>query len=105
VPEVARELNARLRKQTVYSDAWGNDLAWLGRLFEEAGLVPSFRLDSLRSLLTDREAAVWHATKDALLAETPTGRHRASRDADVLRRALLRVKQLDETGSRITQPE
>jgi hypothetical protein len=105
VPEVARELNIRLREQTVYSDAWGNDLAWLGRLFEEAGLVPSFRLDSLRSLLTDREAAAWHAAKDAVLAETPAGRHRASRDADVLRRALLRVKRAEGTGPGIAQSE
>ena len=104
-PEVARELNARLRGQTVYSDAWGNDLVWLGKLFDEAGLVPIFRLDSLRSLLTDKEAAAWHAAKDAVLAETPSGRHRASRDADVLRRALLRVKQTDRTSSSVAQPE
>ncbi len=104
-PEVATELNTRLRGQTVYSDAWGNDLVWLGKLFDEAGLVPSFRLDTLRGLLTDREAAAWHAAKDAVLAETPSGRHRASRDADVLRRALLRVRQTDRTSSSVVQPE
>ena len=105
VAEVARDLNARLDGRIVYSDAWGNDLAWLAKLFDEAGLVQRFRLESLRSLLTDREAAAWHAAKDAVLAETPSGRHRASRDADVLRRALLRVKREYETGSGVAQPE
>lgn len=91
VTEVASDLNTRLGGRTVYSDAWGNDLTWLGKLFEEAGMVQGFRLESLRSLLTDQEAAAWHAAKDAVLAEVRSGRHRASRDADVLRRAWLRA--------------
>lgn len=94
--EVAHDLNVRLRGQTVYSDAWGNDLAWLGKLFDAAELVPAFRLESVRSLLTDDEAAAWHAAKEAAQAETRTSRHRASRDADVLRRAFLRVKRLGQ---------
>jgi hypothetical protein len=93
VSEVAHDLNVRLRGQTVYSDAWGNDLAWLGKLFDAAELIPAFRLESVRSLLTDAEAAAWHAAKDAELAQTRSNRHRASRDADVLRRALMRVKR------------
>lgn len=96
VDEVALDLNARLHRQVVYSDAWGNDLAWLGRLFETAELVPAFRLESLRSLLTEAQAANWHAAKDTAAAETRSSRHRASRDADVLRRALLRVKHSAE---------
>ena len=92
VGEVARELNGRLAGQTVYSDGWGNDFVWLGLLFDEAGLVPRFRVESLRSLLSDDEAASWHAVKDAVAAEMPSGRHRASGDAEVLQRALRRVK-------------
>jgi len=96
VMEVARDLNERLHGKTVYSDGWANDYAWLGLLFEEAGLVPRFRLESLRSLLTDEEAGRWHAAKDAALAELASGRHRASGDAQVLRKALLRVKGISQ---------
>ena len=83
---------SRLNGQVVYSDGWGNDFAWLGLLFEEADLVPRFRVESLRSLLTDDEAAGWHAAKNAVAAEIGSSRHRASGDAQVLRQALLRVK-------------
>jgi hypothetical protein len=92
VGEVARELNGRLAGQTVYSDGWGNDFVWLGLLFDEAGLVPRFRVESLRSLLSDEEAAGWHVIKDAVAAEMMSGRHRASGDAEVLQRALRRVR-------------
>ena len=92
VKEVAWDLNQRLRGKVVYSDGWGNDIAWLGLLFEEAGFVPRFRVETLRTLLTDEEAARWHAAKDAVRAELDSSRHRASGDAQVLQRALLRVK-------------
>lgn len=92
VGEVARELNGRLAGQTVYSDGWGNDFVWLGKLFDEADLVPRFRVETLRSLLSDAEAAHWHTVKDAVAAEMRSGRHRASGDAEVLQRALRRVK-------------
>jgi hypothetical protein len=92
VRNVARELNVRLDGEVVYSDGWGNDFAWLGLLFEEAAILPRFRLESLRSLLTDDEAAVWHAAKRAVEAERTSNRHRASGDAQVLQLAVLRVK-------------
>jgi len=92
VSHVARELNVRLNGEVVYSDGWGNDFAWLGLLFEEAAILPRFRLESLRSLLTDEEAAVWHTVKHAVEAERNSKRHRASADAQVLQLAVLRVK-------------
>jgi hypothetical protein len=92
IAEVARELNDRLRGQVVYSDGWANDYAWLGRLFAEANVLPRFKVESLRRLLSDAEAAQWHAAKDAVAAEMPTNRHRASGDAQLLQRALLRIK-------------
>lgn len=92
VEGVARELNARLRGQTVYSDGWGHDFSWLGRLFDEADSAPSFRLQSLRELLTESEAGCWHEVKARVEAELALTRHRASSDALVLQLALLRVK-------------
>jgi len=101
VKDVAWDLNQRLRGKVVYSDGWGNDVAWLGLLFEEAGFVPRFRVETLRALLTDEEAARWHAAKDAVRAELDSSRHRASGDAQVLQRALSRIKgmSLERTES------
>jgi hypothetical protein len=97
--EVARELNQRLDGKVLYTDGWGNDFVWLGRLFDEAALIPRFRVESLRGLLSDAEAANWHATKERVEAETPSSRHRASADAQVLQRALLRVKGMQARGA------
>jgi hypothetical protein len=88
----------------VYSDGWGNDLAWLGLLFDEAGLVQRFRVETLRALLSDDEAARWHAAKDAVRAELESSRHRASGDAQVLQRALLRVKGMPLVRLGISAP-
>jgi hypothetical protein len=90
--ELARELNERLDGKVLYSDGWGNDFAWVGKLFDEAGVTPRFRIESLRSLLNDAEAAQWHAIKERVAADAHSTRHRASTDAQVLQRALLRVK-------------
>ena len=79
--EVAGALNERLAGQTAYSDAWGNDMPWLAKLFDEAEMVQHFRLESVRALLDDAQAAAWHATKDRLLRQLPCVRHRASSDA------------------------
>ena len=92
VDEVARQLNQRLRGLTVYSDGWANDYSWLGLLFDAADLMPAFRLENLRSLLLDHEADHWHATKQQILLETGTQRHRASADARLLQLTLLRLR-------------
>lgn len=90
---VAEELNARLHGQTVYCDGWGHDYAWLARLFESAELRPSFHLEDLRRLLTEDEAARWHALTAQVRSEQKLARHRASSDAKVLRLALQRLWQ------------
>jgi len=92
VNEVARLLNDRLRGQTLYTDAWGHDYAWLSALFEEAGVVPLFRLDSLRKLLTDDEAARWKRAKEQITGEFSVARHRASVDAWLLQQTWLRLQ-------------
>jgi hypothetical protein len=100
VKEIAEYLNEHLDGKVLYSDGWGNDFAWLGKLFDAAGMVPRFRVESLRSLLNDAEAARWHAIKDSVAAGILSSRHRASTDAQVLQGALMRVKGLQEKGSR-----
>ncbi|KQV78798.1 hypothetical protein [Rhizobacter sp. Root1221] len=93
VAEVAATLNERLRGQTLFSDGWGHDYPWLSALFEEAGCVPLFRLDSLRKLLSEDEATRWQRTRDRISGEFSLARHRASTDAWLLQQTWLRVQE------------
>ncbi len=93
VPEVAQWLNDQLHGLTLYSDGWAHDYPWLGALYEEAGLVPSFRLDNLRSMLSEREARDWYETKQAVSNELQLTRHRASADARLLQKTILRLRE------------
>ena len=92
VQEVARQLNDRLHGRTLYTDAWLHDYTWLATLYEAADLAPSFRLDDLRSVLTETEAAQWHVVKKQVATELKLQRHRASSDAKVLQSTLIRLR-------------
>ncbi|MBL8336585.1 MAG: hypothetical protein JNM97_07385, partial [Rhodoferax sp.] len=84
-------LNAQLRGRTIYSDGWAHDYTWLGLLFDEAELSPTFRLENLRSLLSEAQANAWHDCKEAVIAELRLPRHRASTDARVLQLTYQRL--------------
>ncbi len=88
VADVARRLNADLAGRTVYCDGWAHDYAWLGVLFEEAGLVPRFKLESVNRLLDEASLARLDAERLRAFAELGIGRHRASSDARALQWAL-----------------
>lgn len=90
--EVAWQVNAQLRGQDVYSDGWANDFSWLGRLFDSVDSFPTFRLRSLRELLTEDEAARWHATKAQVQSVLQLRRHRASSDARLIQETLRQVR-------------
>jgi hypothetical protein len=92
VAEVARLLNEHLHGCTVFCDGWAHDYTWLAALYEEAGMVPSFKLDSLRSLLNEHEAREWEATRCVVNREMQGERHRASADARLLQSTLLRLR-------------
>lgn len=92
VAEVARQLNARLCGLTIYCDGWAHDYVWLNVLFDAAGLTPSFKLDNLRALLTEQEAAFWGIVKKQITTEMRLPRHRASSDAKILQRTLMRLR-------------
>jgi thiamine pyrophosphate-dependent acetolactate synthase large subunit-like protein len=91
--EVAHWLNSLLLDRTVYSDAWGQDYAWLSRLYEAAQNQPSFRLEALAALLAEAEMSIWHGAREAVEASLGTVRHRASNDARVLQQTLMRVRR------------
>lgn len=92
VDEIASALNERLHGMTVYSDAWAHDYTWLNRLYEAADRSPSFKLDNLRALLTDAEAACWHDVKRRVVLSLGLARHRASADARILQQTLLSLR-------------
>lgn len=89
--EVAHELNRLLAGKTVYSDGWAHDYSWLAQLFDVAGSVPHFRLDNLRTLLTEEQATHWHPSKDQITADLALDRHRASANARILQLTVLRL--------------
>nr|CBA28049.1 hypothetical protein Csp_A05340 [Curvibacter putative symbiont of Hydra magnipapillata] len=90
--EVATLLNTQLAGQTVYSDGWANDFTWLNVLYEAAGMSPRFKLENLRSLLSDEEADQWHVVKAKIASERGTQRHRASSDARLIQLTLQRIR-------------
>jgi hypothetical protein len=92
VVEIATELNQRLGGLTLYCDGWAHDYAWLNMLYDAADLTPSFKLDNLRALLSDTEAAYWGILKQQVASEMRLQRHRASADAKLLQRTLMRLR-------------
>lgn len=91
IADVVTALNRDLRGLTVYCDGWAHDYAWLNRLYDAAGVLPTFRLETMRAVLDERHAAQWHAARQAVMAQMPGDRHRASIDARVLQLTWLRL--------------
>lgn len=94
--DIVSVLNERLRGMTVYSDAWAHDYTWLNRLYEAADRSPTFKLDNLRALLTDAEAAVWHDVKRRVALKMGLERHRASADARVLQETVIALRRVEK---------
>lgn len=86
--DVARTLNDALAGRTVYCDGWAHDYAWLAVLYEAAGAVPSFRLESVWRLLDERQQPVLAPALQRVRHDTGLVRHRASGDARALQQAL-----------------
>lgn len=94
IPEVCARLDADLGGDVVYSDAWSFDYTWLHTLYAAIGRRPTFRVESLRKLLSESDAENWHAAREAACAEMQGARHRASVDATAIQRAYCMLKGL-----------
>lgn len=90
--DVARMLNGDLAGHTVYCDGWAHDYPWLALLFDEAGLTPGFRLESVNTLFDDAALAQLAALQHEARSVLGVTRHRASSDAMVLQHALQRLR-------------
>ena len=88
VAEVARRLNEALAGQTVYSDAWGNDMPWLARLHDAAEVPQRYRIAPVAQLLGEARLAALSALRPRAFEALGIGRHRASSDARALQWAL-----------------
>lgn len=82
--DVCLWLNEHLRGQTVYSDAWGNDMSWLGRLFDESEIPQLFHMDGITKLLSEAQMKAWAPARQHVIDRLNTQRHRASTDARVI---------------------
>ena len=90
--EVAQILNTDLAGMVAYCDGWVHDYAWLAALFEEAGISPRFKLESVNRLLGDTQLSELDEARQGALQELGLNRHRASNDARALQLALQRVR-------------
>lgn len=91
--DVAATLNRDLAGQVVYCDGWAHDYTWLAALFEQAGLSPAFKLESVGALLDETHLAQLDQARRDAVAAMGLQRHRASNDARALQRALVQVAQ------------
>jgi len=92
VQEVAKQLNTLLGGRNLYTDGWVVDSPWLTTLFHKAQVEMNFRISPLEMILTERQMARWHETKDQVLAEVQKHRHRASFDAWLIQETYCRTR-------------
>lgn len=90
--EIAIWLNNIFKDSVIYSDAWMNDMCWLGRLYDEAEISQMFKLESILTLLTDDEREAWSQTHQLVIKESQLIRHRASTDAKIIQETYIRLK-------------
>ncbi|MGO2132622.1 MAG: hypothetical protein ACTH3D_06960 [Halomonas sp.] len=95
VRQIARWLNDELGEAGIaYSDSWGYDNTWLSLLFHHAGMLPNFRLETLRKLLSEAQVECWTTTKEEVILAHDIRRHRAGDDAHLLQLTYLRTLEL-----------
>ncbi|MEJ1297937.1 MAG: hypothetical protein RNU03_05225 [Candidatus Sedimenticola sp. (ex Thyasira tokunagai)] len=100
---VAIALNNQLKGQTIYTDAWGHDSSWLGKLYNAAGVSQEFRLESIRYLMSEQQTKSWHETKEQVLRELNLPRHRASSDALVIQETFKQTRDMENLQATLNQ--
>jgi len=88
---VTEALNSLLKDKVLYTDGWVVDKPWLTMLFHAAKQPMLFRVSPIEIILSEAQMAIWHDTKDEVLAETNLVRHRASNDAWVVQETYRRT--------------
>lgn len=88
---VVDEMNSLL-SGPVFCDAWTFDSFWLHRLYKAAHCKPCFQLDSIASVLNDKQVEKWQDIHKAVIAELDLLRHRAANDALILHETWKRLQ-------------
>jgi hypothetical protein len=103
--DVARHLNELLAGKTVYSDGWVVDKPWMDRLYFSARLPMAFEFSALEMILSPEQMAIWHPTKQAVLADLQIRQHRASSDAVIIQETYKRTLQQTRLFSGNDRPQ
>lgn len=93
--DIASEMNDLLAGKTVYSDAWGNDMPWVARIFEAASLPQLFQINAITSLLPPRSLERWSGELSYQHSQLNRRRHRALTDAIAIQRAFAALTEED----------
>lgn len=96
--DIASELNDLLAGEKVYSDAWGNDMSWLARLFDAAQLPQLFRIDTIIALLDESQMENWTLEKERQFSHIALQRHRASSDAEAIQKTYSALVGIEVEG-------
>ncbi len=91
IKEIARSLNDLLLGQTIYSDGWGMDISWLGKLYDLADIPQQFHLAQLQSLFQPQQYELWHSAYQQLQQKLDLQRHRASSDALLIQQTFIQT--------------
>lgn len=90
---VVEQLNNILSGK-VYCDAWTFDSFWLHRLYKTAKTKPNFELDSVISILNQKQIEHWQSVHDQVIKDLKLVRHRAANDAKILHETWRRITEL-----------
>jgi hypothetical protein len=96
IQEVADQLNEMLAGMTLYSDGWVVDKPWLTTLFHAAGRPMKFSVSPLEMILSEKQMAAWHETKDKVSIEMNLARHRASNDAWIIQETFRKTLDISD---------
>jgi hypothetical protein len=96
IQEVADQLNEMLAGMTLYSDGWVVDKPWLTTLFHAAGRPMKFSVSPLEMILSEKQMAAWHETKNKVSIEMNLTRHRASNDAWIIQETFKQTLDIGD---------
>lgn len=98
VDKVVADLNELLNGMTLYSDGWVVDQPWLIRLFHAANRPMMFHVSPLEMILSEKQMAIWHTTKDDIEKHAKLERHRASHDAWMIQETYKQTLGIDRNS-------
>lgn len=88
---VAKELNQILDGSTVYTDCKKWDQFWLDVLFDQCGIIPTFKLSCLSDELSETQGEKFLTAYEKIQKAGAFTEHRALDDATLIYKALIDI--------------